>query len=265
MRLELPRGGRSLRQDLIWRTWLLVTLTFVAFAIAAYFTVFLPMVDQLAASAIRQGSHVAREQVEGVFAQIDRVANDAREWGRNRNYNLDDVWQFNHLFIPFLSRRPRIASLMVAEDGGRELTLLKMPDGAWQNRITDPRQGDHRQQWLQWRDFNTLRAEEWRDSDYDPRFRPWYRGAMALEREDGLYWTDPYLFSSTRDPGITAAVRWRDPANQRDYVAAVDLKLLDLSRFTRELRISPNSRVAIILPDGRLLGLPRHPSARDDA
>ena len=265
MRFALPRRGRSLRQDLIWRTWLLVTLTFVAFAIAVHFTVFSPMVDELAASAMRQGSHVAREQVEGVFAQIDRVANDAREWGRNRNYNLDDVWQFNHLFIPFLSRRPRIASLMVAEDSGRELTLLKPPDGAWQNRITDPRQGERRQQWLQWRDFNTLRAEEWRDSDYDPRSRPWYRGAMALEREDGLHWTDPYLFFSTRDPGITAAVRWRDPVNLHDYVAALDLKLLDLSRFTRELTISPNSRVAVILPDGRLLGLPRHPGARDDA
>ena len=261
----LPRRGRSLRQDLIWRTWLLVTLTFVAFAIAAYFTVFSPMVDELAASAMRQGSHVAREQVEGVFAQIDRVANDAREWGRNHNYNLDDVWQFNHLFIPFLSQRPRIASLMVAEDSGRELMLLKTPDGAWHNRITDPRQENRRQQWLQWRDLNTLRAEEWRNSDYDPRSRPWYRGAMALEREDGLHWTDPYVFFSTQDPGITAAVRWRDPLNQHNYVAALDLKLLDLSRFTRALTISPNSRVAVILPDGRLLGLPRHPGVRDDA
>ena len=265
MRHELPWRGPSLRQDLIWRTWLLVTLTFVTFAGAVYFTVFAPMVDELAASALRQGSHVAREQVEGMFAQIDRVANDVREWGRNHNYNLDDVWQFNHLFIPFLSRRPRIASLMVAEDSGHELMLLKMPDGTWQNRITDPRQGDHRQQWLEWRDFNTLRAEQWRDSDYDPRSRPWYRGARMLEQEDGLHWTDPYLFSGTGDPGMTTAVRWRDPETRRDYVAALDLKLLDLSRFTRELMISPNSQVAVILPDGRLLGLPRHPRMRDDA
>ncbi len=259
------RHGRSLRQDLVWWTWSLVTLTFVAFAFAAYLMVFSPMVDQLAASAMHQGSHVAREQIEGLFAQIDRVANDAREWGRNRNYNLDDVWQFNHLFIPFLSRRPRIAALLFAEDSGRELMLQKMPNGEWHNRITDIPKSGNRQQWLQWRDLDTLRAEDWRDSNYDPRLRPWYQGVMGLERNDGVYWTDPYLFLTTQEPGITASVRWRDPVTQHGYVAALDLKLLDLSRFTRQLTISPNGRVAVILPDGRLLGLPRHPGIRDDA
>ena len=218
MRLASPRRGQSLRQDLIWRTWLLVTLTFVAFAVAAYLTVFSPMVDELAASAMRQGSHVAREQVEGMFAQIDRVANDAREWGRNRNYNLDDVWQFNHLFIPFLNRRPRITSLLVAEDSGRELMLLKMPDGEWRNRITDPRQGDHRQQWLQWRDFNTLRAEEWRDSDYDPRFAALVSGGdgAGAGRRPPLDRSLPVLHHpGTRHDRLGALARSGEPARLR--------------------------------------------------
>lgn len=257
--------SRSLRQSLIWQTWSLVTLTFVVFAIAAYFMAFAPMINELAASTMQHGTGELHEQIRGkFFSQVDRIARDVRDWGRNRHYNLDDVWQFNHLFTAFLDRRPQINFLILAEDSGRETLLLKMPNGEWQNRITNPAQWGKRQQWLEWQDLDTLRAERWTDSDYDPRTRPWYQGAMQLEQDDSVFWTEPFRLFISQEPGITAAVRWRDPETQHSYVAALGLRLVNLSRVTSELSISPNSQIAVIMPDGRLLGMPRDSDNQDD-
>lgn len=259
-------GNRSLRQSLIWQTWSLVTLTFVVFAVAAYFLALSPLIDELAASTMQHGTRELHEQIRArFFAQADRIVRDARDWGRNRHYNLDDVWQFNHLFTGFLDRRPQLKFLVVAEDTGRETLLLKMPNGEWQNRIAKPAQWGRRQQWLEWQNLDTLRAERWTDSDYDPRTRPWYQGAMRLEQEDDVYWTEPFRLFISQEPGITAAVRWRDPETQRSYVAGLGLRLVNLSQVTSDLSISPNSHIAVIMTDGRLLGLPRDASRRDDA
>ena len=257
--------GRSLRRDLIWQTWSLVSLAILVFAVAAYFTVFSRMVDELAASALRKGAHVVRAQVEALFDEAERIVYDAQEWGRNHTFfTVDDLGRFNRLFIPVLARHPRISTLLLAEDSGREFLLLKMPSGEWHNRITDPDRWPNQQYWRQWSGY-TLLGEEWRSGEYDPRRQAWYQGATALKQEQGLYWSDPYRFSTTQEPGMTAATYWVDWVNDHLYVVAVGVKLLDLSRFTREMDISPYGRVAIMLDDGRLLGLPRHPRLQSDA
>ena len=257
--------GRSLRRDLIWQTWSLVSLAILVFAIAAYFMVFSRMVDELAASTLHKGAHVIRAQVEALFSQMGRVAYNAQEWGRNHTFTIDDLGRFNRLFIPILSERLRISSLLLAEDSGREFLLLRMPNGEWHNRITDGERWSNQQYWRKWGENYTLLGEEWRDSDYDPRRQTWYQGALGLKQEKGLYWSDPYRFSTTEEPGMTAATHWLDWVNERLYVVALDVKLLDLSQFTRDMEISPNGRVAIMLADGRLLALPRHPRLQTDA
>ncbi|HRY16661.1 MAG TPA: hypothetical protein P5330_12420, partial [Candidatus Competibacteraceae bacterium] len=257
--------GRSLRHDLIWQTWSLVTLAILAFAMTAYFLVFSQMVDELAASAMHKGVNVIRTRVESLFNQIDRIADDAREWGRNHTFTIDDLGRFNRLFIPILAERARISALRLAEETGREFLLLRMPNGEWHNRITDGERWGREQYWRKWGQGYTLLGEEWRESDYDPRQQRWYQGALRLTQDHALYWSDPYRFPSVHEPGMTVASRWRDSANQRLYVIALDLKLLDLSRFTRNIDISPNGWVAIMLADGRLLGLPRDARIQTDA
>jgi two-component system sensor histidine kinase/response regulator len=51
------------------------------------------------------------------------------------------------------------------------------------------------------------RIVEMRERDYDARERPWFKGAMALP-DDRVFWTEPYIFFTTKEPGITAAMRW---------------------------------------------------------
>ena len=189
----------------------------------------------------------------------------ARRWGLREQFTLDELHGFDRLFEPFVASQPRVTSLLFADERGREFLLLKMPDGEWRNRVSDPQRWGQRQRIFTWRDsLPPLTAEgEWQERDYDARRRPWYQGALALTRDGELHWTEPISFHHPR-PGITVSTHWHDPHTGQLRVLALDVKLFDLSRFTQSVNTSANGQVAIMTPDSRLLGLPRHPRFEND-
>lgn len=83
------------------------------------------------------------------------------------------------------------------------------------------------------------------DFDFDPRTRPWY--AQALQGE-GTVVTDPYVFFTTREPGITAARRALSGA-----VAGVDVTLWDLSDRLPAGSPVPSAESAVIDAHGTVL------------
>ncbi|MDG4562661.1 MAG: response regulator [Candidatus Competibacter sp.] len=256
----------SLCEDLIRRTWLLVSLTVLAFGLAMYVLILSPLFDRLAASELRQGAEIAGERVELLFKDIERMIDTARRWGLREQFTLDNLHGFDGLFEPFVASQPRVTSLLFADERGREFLLLKMPNGEWRNRVSDPQRWGQRQQIFTWRDSPPpLTAEgEWQERDYDARRRPWYQGALALTRDGELHWTEPYQFFTTRELGITVSTHWHDPHTGQLRVLALDVKLFDLSRFTQSVNTSANGQVAIMTPDSHLLGLPRHPRFEND-
>lgn len=87
--------------------------------------------------------------------------------------------------------------------------------------------------------------------DFDPRVRPWYRAALA---EDGTAWTPPYIFFSSRQPGITASIRVHGTGSGRVAgVMGVDIGLSALSGFLDGLDISPRGSAAIIAESGDII------------
>lgn len=79
---------------------------------------------------------------------------------------------------------------------------------------------------------------------YDPRTRPWYLAAKAGE---GVRWTEPYVFSTTRRPGVTA-VQWVS-LPWGDVVIGADIPLDTLSDFLRDQQVGPNGRTLIVSGD----------------
>jgi PAS domain S-box-containing protein len=193
-------------------------------------------------------------RVEGLVGQIERVLRTTRDWTRDGLISIDQPAAMNRQLIPIIQQYGMVSSIHVATDEGREVLLLKGPDG-WKNRITDVPKNGRQQRWLLWKDVRSQTGEESKEQDYDPRKRPWFAGAMATA-ENQIHWTAPYVFQSTQDPGITAAVRWTDKSTGKQFVLAFDVLLTDLSRSTRELAYSKNGQVALLTADGKVLGLP---------
>ncbi len=102
---------------------------------------------------------------------------------------------------------------------------------------------------------------------FDPRSRPWYQGALQSE---GVFWTAPYVFYSSRRPGISTAFAVRNQDREVVGVVGADVTLSRLSEFLKGLQLGndgfaflttgkgevfAHSSVAIE-PDGEALSLP---------
>jgi HD-GYP domain-containing protein (c-di-GMP phosphodiesterase class II) len=81
--------------------------------------------------------------------------------------------------------------------------------------------------------------------DFDPRARPWYRLA---ERTDERVLTEPYVFFSTRAPGMTVAMR-----SGAQSVVGVDVTLHQVSELLATLRTLSDMKVVLFGPDRRVI------------
>jgi hypothetical protein len=122
------------------------------------------------------------------------------------------------------------------------------------NRIVNPAAWGRRALWLDLDPLGRPVASAWEDSDYDARARPWYALKGVPEKE--VRWTEPIVMASTGELGMTVSAWWtRDGVR---WVGALDLLLLDVTRFTQERAVSQDGTLAAAFTsDWRVIGLPR--------
>ncbi len=85
---------------------------------------------------------------------------------------------------------------------------------------------------------------------YDPRLRPWYSQALADPGE--LTWTDPYVFFTSGQIGVTVA-QAVEKNGEIFAVVGADIELGSLSAFLSELRISDDGGIVVFDGNGSVL------------
>ena len=179
-----------------------------------------------------------------------------RGWDSAGLLDPDDAAVTNRLLAPILRADRQLSAVMVADERGREHILFHFGD-AWRSRQTRRDTWGPRAAWLEWSDVRPAPAASSRESDYDPRQRPWYRAAAAAGAAGGsIFWTEPYMFYTAGAPGMTAATVLGRRAGGRARVAGVDLLLTDISAFTVGLRVGAHGQVTVLTGDGQVIGLP---------
>lgn len=255
LKASSERIHRMLRQ----LSWVVPAVVLVLFALAVlgfYEWVAKPQARAQAVALQHKAADSLSFKIESTAQHIDQAVLTLRDWVQTGVVSLDDVQALNRVMMPMLAQSPLISSIHVAHASGREVLLLKQPDG-WRNRITNvPTQGQQ-QHWLGWKNAQTPLADEWKTQDYDPRKRPWFTGAMTVP-ENVVYWTAPYTFATTQEPGITASLRWRDATSGEQMVIALDVLLSDLSAITLSTPYTPQGGVMLLSPQQQILGLPRN-------
>jgi adenylate cyclase len=155
------------------------------------------------------------------------------------------------LAMQLLQDRPQLASLYVGDPEGNFLMVQRSPEGALDTKVIEHDGAERRVTWYRRDQGGQVEAvEEDPDDTYDPRTRPWYRGATAA---DGLFWTGVYIFFTTQKPGVTAAHAMSEPDHQVIAVAGGDIALEALSEFLAGLKIGKNGHAMIIDAQGRLV------------
>ncbi|MBN2655621.1 MAG: response regulator [Spirochaetales bacterium] len=88
---------------------------------------------------------------------------------------------------------------------------------------------------------------------YDPRKRPWF--SQAIEA-GSLIWTDPYVFFTSRNPGITTASPVYNENGSLHGVVGVDIEISELSDFLATLSIGKSGKAFILDNKGKVLAYP---------
>ncbi len=116
---------------------------------------------------------------------------------------------------------------------------------------------DQRKVKLIWRnpEFHRLAEKILPADTFDPRQRPWYKKALNRNR---LVWTEPYIFFSSQQPGITISspVYNSDRHDTVSGVIGVDIEISQISSFLAHLKIGQHGSAFIIDTHGRVLAYP---------
>jgi PAS domain S-box-containing protein len=254
---------RTFGTSLVVRTGGLILLSLAVFALGSYRLIIQPTVSGLAQAEMGLVSQQVEARIQRLFESVEVTLRSSWGWGMNGDLDHSQLSRFNEFFFPIINSHAEISSVNFSNESGREILLLHTADGKWVNRLSNPEVWGRKTYWLTWSADRVLEKSEMREIDYDTRKRPWFQGAMALAKDDAVYWTEPYIFFTTKEPGITAAMRWTGKDGSR-YVIGHDVKLLDLSRFTAGLQLGSRGVAALMTDAGALLALPHAPQLTGD-
>jgi class 3 adenylate cyclase len=128
------------------------------------------------------------------------------------------------------------------------------PDGGIDTKIISRDPSNVTVTWI-YRDAagNVLDREISGDDGYDPRARPWYKGADETGK---LCWSDVYVFFTDKVPGLTVSYPLYSQDDQLLAVFGIDIRLEKISTFLANLTIGKSGRAMIIEDDGVLVAYP---------
>lgn len=274
---EQQRNTVTIRWSLIRNLSLLLVLLTGLILLATVYTG--REIERFVSTALLERAlDAANSDLHRFFDPVQQGLEVARRMVGDGSLDPDDLDALDRHFVPLLASVPQISGVNLGDERGRSFLLMRLPgEGRWRNRVTRVDEWGGRLEFREWRDGGAPArawsvAEPGEDQAFDPRTRDWYRVALeAAAREEpgdalprGVYWTEPYNFFSTGEPGITAMVQVEDPRGER-FVLALDVLLRDLSDFTRNLHVSEHGLCGVLAEDGRLLGLPGLPRFEDPA
>ncbi len=216
----------------------------------------------LAQSLLQKPMENAEVTLNGFFDPIEEELQSVKEQAQLGLLDSITPRFMNSYFGPIIKHYYQVSSMGLANTEGFEYDVLPSED-EMRNRVVWVDKWGNVEKWSSWDissdDYLITPIEEWSDSlKHDPRIRPWFTGALEA---NGKYisWTDPYIYNTTNEVGITASLCWDDKFIDKQHIIAYDLTLHDISEFTQNISISKHGKMFILSSDGEFIGLPDDP------
>lgn len=179
----------------------------------------------------------------------------AKRLAENEIVASDNPRLLEKLLFQQLQVAPQFSSVYYGDEYGNFVFVARSEETAPYRTKIIRNKGYARTIELTWRDENykiVSTSYDFKDK-FDPRIRPWYISAKAQKT---LIWTDPYIFFSSKRPGITVASPVISPNNTLRGVIGVDIEIEAISDFLSQLRIGESGAVMILNNKGKVIAHP---------
>jgi hypothetical protein len=145
---------------------------------------------------------------------------------------IDDLneGKVENLFYKILGQSPHYTGMLLGKPDGSFMHVKRekfSTKGKFHTKKVT-QNGSDRQTQLSWHDENYKVSKTTNDpaDTFDPRVRPWYKQAVA---SNSVIWTAPYIFFTSKKPGVTAAVAIRGKNGKILGVVGIDVTVSDIS------------------------------------
>ena len=258
---QADKPAISLRRSLRYRVGVLVSAAVVVVGAGFFLFGVKPIVDRVAENEFTRAATELDASLDQLFEPAEQILRMSRGWIGESPPALDDPGELNRIFLPVLETLPQASSIVAGTSAGEGWMLLVNADGSLINRMTDLGRWHNEHRFFERDTSGEVRSYR-QTFEYDPRERAWYLAAIA--EPYGVQWTEPYIFFTTGDPGITASTHFT-LGDGRDMVVGLDLKLRDLSATTMSAGVSAHGMALVLTHDLRVLALPAPPKDVDAA
>lgn len=224
----------------------------------------------LTLSTQKMGNETAMLSASNIFTEVSKgVSNDINHFfdsigdmmetvvnapsitTENLNADLSDPRV--RFMVSILAKHTNLSSLYIGCDNGDFLQIISldnapkmrasykaMPQISIITRLIRSNPHGREQIWTHYDKSGTVVGQQVQPKiDYDPRSRVWYQEAM---RDRGLVFTSPYIFASSKNPGVTSAI----PLKTGLGVLGADITLDKISSILGEYHVSPNSTIFLV-------------------
>jgi class 3 adenylate cyclase len=191
-----------------------------------------------------------------VSAYLMPASNLVRIGAESTRSRLDQIWSPNRtpVGLEVLRTYPQLASFYGGDKQGNFVMHRQKPDGSIDTKVINREPSNVTVTWI-YRDAagNVVNKEVSGDDGYDPRTRPWYKGAVKTRK---LFWSDVYVFFMDKMPGLTVSYPLYSHDDQLLAVFGIDIRLEKISKRLANLKIGQSGRAMIIEDNGVLVAYP---------
>ena len=247
----------TIRRSLLY-SFLLLILILSASLLTSTIFIGYRIANQLSVSFFNHAIVQTNSVINSVTTPVLNALHQTKRSFETGLLDVNDTENLNRFFTPIMDQIPYITSINTGDVDGNGYLILKSKD-SWRNRLVRPaRWGQKKVQWIRFNRKLEFLEKQMQDLDYDPRRRPWYKNAINSKDINAPAWTQPYIFHTSKEPGITVAIQIFPPEKQ-PFVLAFDMKNKDLSSFSTGFRPSPNGKIFVMLDNEKVTALPADP------
>jgi len=251
----------SLKTVLIFCFAAIISITILSTTLPSYYTSKNIMskhaheiMDNISAFAIDKSKNYMNTAVDSVEL-TQRLG--SQQILDNKNSKAMELYFFEQLQL-----NQEFSAIYFGKQNGDFIMVLRNKNGFMSRIITNDEKNKRSVKTIFYDKSFKFLSENNKNRDYDPRQRPWYK--LAKKNKEAI-WTDPYVFFTLKQPGITTAAPFYDKDKKFQGVVGVDIQISELSQFIGSLKLSKNSKVFIIDKSLKIVTFPNIQTVHIDA
>lgn len=228
----------------------LFAVTLVVFS--SYFTSERALLEHARNQLADVGTNVI-QHTKGFLSPARSAAELSTALAENQIVRREERALLEGLLFQQLRSAPQFAAVYYGDEQGNFVFVQRNGPDQYQTKVINVA-SEPRTVFIQ-RNENFVKKSERIDptDTFDPRVRPWY---MSARKELLSIWTDPYIFFTSRSPGITAATPVVGFDGVVQGAVGVDIEIKEISNFLAQLNIGKNGAAFVLNQNGDVIAHP---------